>query len=229
MAVTAPRVLVGFAMALATLGCSPSTQENLSPTSMESVLEPPTAAVADLAEASPKAESTTVWDHLRQADQRLYVVLLRHALAPGTGDPANFQLGDCTTQRNLSEAGRQQAQDIGQAFRQRGVQVERVLSSQWCRCLDTAELLELGPVEPFAPLNSFFQDRRTADRQTADVEAYLRQQPPQGVMVMVTHQVNITALTGIVAPSGQGVVVAVDGDQPLDIIGTLDPLAPETP
>jgi phosphohistidine phosphatase SixA len=196
---------------------------------MEPGLDASTAAVGDLAEDTPQAEPVAVWDYLRQADQRLYVVLLRHALAPGTGDPANFQLGDCTTQRNLSEAGRQQASAIGQAFRQRGVTVDRVLSSQWCRCLETAELLELGPVEPFAPLNSFFQDRRTADSQTADVEAYLRQQPPQGVMVMVTHQVNITALTGIVAPSGQGVVVAVDGDQPLDIIGTLDPLAPETP
>ncbi len=224
---TASRALVGLAIAMVAVGCGPSMQENPpSQPPMPPGLEAPINSTTDRAETLPQTESVTVWDHLQRADQRLYVVLLRHALAPGTGDPANFRLGDCATQRNLSEAGQQQARDIGQAFRQRGVSVDRVLSSQWCRCLDTAELLDLGPVEPFAPLNSFFQDRRTADSQTAAVEAYLRQQPPQGVMVMVTHQVNITALTGITPTSGQGVVVAVDGDAPLDIIGTLDPLAP---
>lgn len=208
------------------MGCS-ATVRHGSPVHppMVPALKAPTASVVDLANALPGSEPATVWDHLRQADQRLYVVLLRHALAPGTGDPANFQLGDCATQRNLSEAGRQQAMAIGQAFRQQGVTVDRVLSSQWCRCLETAERLGLGLVEPFAPLNSFFRDRRTADGQTATVEAYLRQQP-QGVLMMVTHQVNITALTGIFPPSGHGVVVAIDNNQPLAIIGTLDPLAP---
>lgn len=185
----------------------------------------PAAAVADLAKAVSQDEPVTVGERLQRADQQLHVVLLRHALAPGTGEPPSFQLADCTTQRNLSDAGQQQARDIGQAFRQQGVEVDRVLSSQWCRCLETAELMEVGPVEPFAPLNSFFRDRRTADRQTAEVETYLRRQPPQGVMVMVTHQVNITALTGIFPPSGQGVVVVVEEDQPLEVIGTLDPLA----
>lgn len=225
MVMAAPQRWVGFGLALAALGCSGSIQDNaLSPTPMAPSIGAPAASVANLAEALPRSEPATLWDHLRQADQRLYVVLLRHALAPGTGDPPGFRVDDCTTQRNLSEAGRQQARAMGQAFRQRGVRVDRVLSSQWCRCLETAELMDVGMVEPFTPLNSFFRDRRTADSQTADVEAFLRQQPSQGVVVMVTHQVNITALTGIVPPSGQGVVVAVGGDQALETIGTLDPL-----
>lgn len=226
MAVTAFRYWIGLGLALGALGCSamvrhsPSSEPPLVP-----ALKAPTASVADLATSLPPSVPATVWDYLRQGDQRLYVVLLRHALAPGTGDPANFRLGDCATQRNLSEAGRQQAIAIGQAFRQQGVTVEGVLSSQWCRCLETAELLGLGPVEPFAPLNSFFRDRRTTDSQTAAVEAYLRQQP-QGVLIMVTHQVNITALTGIFPPSGHGVVVAVEENQPFTTIGTLETLAP---
>ena len=81
-----------------------------------------------------------------------------------------------------------------------------MLSSQWCRCLDTAELMDLGPVEPFEPINSFFRDRNTAAQQTAQVQRYLREQPNQGVIVMVTHQVNITALTGVFPGSGQAVV-----------------------
>nr|WP_278002743.1 histidine phosphatase family protein [Nodosilinea sp. LEGE 06152] len=163
-----------------------------------------------------------MWDHLQRADEQLYVVLLRHAIAPGTGDPANFRLDDCATQRNLSAVGRSQAQQIGAAFRQRNIAVAQVLSSQWCRCLETAELMDLGPVEPYPPLNSFFRDRSTAASQTAQVQAYVRNQPNQGVLVMVTHQVNITALTGVVPGSGQAVVMALNEVGDLAQVGLLD-------
>ncbi|HIK16487.1 MAG TPA: histidine phosphatase family protein [Leptolyngbyaceae cyanobacterium M33_DOE_097] len=83
-----------------------------------------------------------------------YVAVMRHAIAPGTGDPGNFRLGDCQTQRNLSETGRQQARRLGQLLRDRQVPVTRVLSSQWCRCLETARLLDLGQVEPFPILTA---------------------------------------------------------------------------
>jgi phosphohistidine phosphatase SixA len=159
---------------------------------------------------------------LQQADEQLYVVLLRHAIAPGTGDPASFRLDDCATQRNLSAAGRSQAQQTGAAFRQRDISVVQVLSSQWCRCLETAELMALGPVEPYPPLNSFFRDRSTATQQTNQVQAYVRNQPNRGVLVMVTHQVNITALTGIVPGSGQAVVVALNEEGELAQVGLLD-------
>ncbi len=169
-------------------------------------------------------ESVTPWEHLQRANEQTYVVLLRHALAPGTGDPTGFRLGDCSTQRNLSAAGRDQARQIGAAFRQRQIPVAQVLSSEWCRCIDTATLMEMGPVEPFAPLNSFFRDRSTAAQQTAQVQTYLRNQSTRGVIVMVTHQVNITALTGVVPGSGQGVVMALDDDGELAQVGLLDPI-----
>ncbi|MBE9110909.1 histidine phosphatase family protein [Nodosilinea sp. LEGE 07298] len=182
------------------------------------------AAPADLAlsPAVPRPAPVTVWEHLQQADEQLYVVLLRHAIAPGTGDPASFRLDDCATQRNLSAAGRSQAQQIGAAFRQRDISVVQVLSSQWCRCLETAELMALGPVEPYPPLNSFFRDRSTATQQTSQVQAYVRNQPNRGVLVMVTHQVNITALTGILPGSGQAVVVALNDEGELAQVGLLD-------
>ncbi|MGB5972030.1 MAG: hypothetical protein WBG38_01860 [Nodosilinea sp.] len=168
-------------------------------------------------------QPVTVWDHLQQADEQLYVVVLRHAIAPGTGDPASFQLDDCATQRNLSEAGRLQAQQIGAAFRERQVAVTQVLSSQWCRCLDTATLLDIGPVQAYAPLNSFFRDRTTATAQTTELQQYLRSQPSPGVIVLVTHQVNITALTGAVPRSGQAVVLTLDHSGDLNQVGVLDP------
>ncbi|MFQ4137091.1 histidine phosphatase family protein [Nodosilinea sp. PGN35] len=190
----------------------------------------PALAVPTLAQAAPQhlaavaataREPVTVWEHLEQADRRLYAVLLRHALAPGSGDPPGFQLGDCATQRNLSAEGQDQARRIGAAFRQRDIDVVKVLSSQWCRSLDTAELMALGPVEPFEPINSFFRDRGTAAQQTAQVRDYLRRQPNRGVIVMVTHQVNITALTGVVPGSGQAVVLTLDDEENLAQVGLL--------
>ena len=85
------------------------------------------------------------------------VLMLRHANAPGIGDPPNFKLEDCSTQRNLDAAGRAQAQALGRRLAQAGVREARVYSSQWCRCLETARLLNLGPVTPQPALNSFFR------------------------------------------------------------------------
>lgn len=171
---------------------------------------PPAPANWTVVDAPHPLTQEELWQRLQQPGDSLYVVLLRHALAPGTGDPANFQLDDCSTQRNLSEAGREQARQIGQAFRDRGVAVQQVLSSQWCRCLETAELMDLGPVEPYPALNSFFRDRRTAEAQTTETKQFLLAQADSlGVMVMVTHQVNITGITGIVPRSGEAVVVQV--------------------
>ena len=92
-----------------------------------------------------------------------HILMVRHALAPGTGDPPNFKIGDCSTQRNLDEAGRDQARNIGDWLRTNGVSSARVYSSQWCRCIETAKLMELGPVEELPALNSFYE--RTQDRE----------------------------------------------------------------
>ena len=98
------------------------------------------------------ADEQAIWRTLKSGN---HFAILRHAIAPGTGDPVNFKLGKCATQRNHSHTGRKQAVTIGERFRANGYDKARVLSSQWCRCLETAKLLSLGPVEPFAALNSF--------------------------------------------------------------------------
>ena len=123
------------------------------------------------------------------------VAMLRHAFAPGTDDPAKFALDDCTTQRNLDAQGREQARKIGAAIRAAGVTVDRILTSQWCRCRDTARFLDLGPVEDLSALNSFFRNRDRAGPQTAKLQQFLLGLPPGKTVVLVTHQVNIAALT----------------------------------
>jgi phosphohistidine phosphatase SixA len=169
------------------------------------------------------ATSADLWTQLAAGGQ---AVLMRHAMAPGVGDPATFQLGDCSTQRNLSAAGRQQARRIGAAFRQHGVTVEKIYTSQWCRCQETAELLGLGDVEPLPLLNSFFQERQRGQEQTEALAQFLTTTRLSGVMILVTHQVNITALTGIYPASGEAVIVAGADAQPLRTLGKLA-VAPE--
>lgn len=150
------------------------------------------------------------------------IILMRHALAPGTGDPAAFDLSDCATQRNLSDEGRDQARRIGEAFETHGIDVASVLTSQWCRCRETAERLGLAAVEEVPALNSFFRDRSTADAQTQDVLGILGDLPPDERVILVTHQVNITALTGVFPTSGEALVVGlVPGDERLEVRGRI--------
>ena len=154
-----------------------------------------------------------------------HVALMRHALAPGTGDPAGFRIGACATQRNLNGEGRAQARRIGEAFRRHGVAVGRVLSSEWCRCRETADLLALGDVEAFPALNSFFRAREREPGQTGAVRALLAALPPDTAsLVMVTHQVNITALTGVFPRSGEIVVLKLSGPGGFEVAGTIEPL-----
>lgn len=146
-------------------------------------------------------------------DEPRTVAIMRHALAPGTSDPAHFRLNDCTTQRNLDAAGRNQARAIGTAIRAAGVRIDAVLTSQWCRCRETAALLDLGPVQDLPVLNSFFEDRSTADAQTLGLRRFLANLPADRTVLLVTHQVNITALTGRSVGSGEVFLlrVSVDG------------------
>jgi phosphohistidine phosphatase SixA len=162
-------------------------------------------------------------DLWRELQNGGYIVLMRHAIAPGGGDPPGFRLNDCSTQRNLSEEGREQARTIGAAFRVRGVPVERILTSQWCRCRDTAELLGLGPVEEYPVLNSFFSDRSTADEQTEALRRFVERSMPEQNIVLVSHQVNITGLTGVFPASGEMVVVRPGGPGGFTLVGRLKP------
>lgn len=136
-----------------------------------------------------------------------HFAIMRHALAPGTGDPTRFRLDDCTTQRNLSEGGRRQAERTGAEFRSRGIVSARILSSQWCRCLETGRLLGLGPVEPFDTLNSFFQQMSEGPSQIARLRSEIADMDLSRPVVMVTHQVVITGLTDVFPASGEIVVM----------------------
>lgn len=148
------------------------------------------------------------------------IVLFRHALAPGTGDPANFTLGECSTQRNLNDQGRADSRAIGQAFQDKGIKVGRVLTSQWCRCVETAELAFPGQVEEEPVFNSFFQNRSAGPEQTRAGQRILEQWSGDGALVIITHQVNITALTDIFPQSGEGIVVELN-DGEIEVIGRL--------
>ncbi|MEP3116178.1 histidine phosphatase family protein [Nisaea sp.] len=151
----------------------------------------------------------TGWARLKEPGT---VAIMRHAIAPGTGDPGNFRIGDCSTQRSLDERGREQARRIGAAVRASGVKIDRILSSQWCRCVETAKLLEVGTVEQLASLNSFFEERSTESAQTEALRAFLNRLSDDETVLLVTHQVNITALTGVFPASGEVVLFRIGAD-----------------
>lgn len=165
-----------------------------------------------------------IWTQMRQGTG--YVVLLRHAqTVAGTGDPLGFRLNDCATQRNLSAAGRQQAVQIGQRFRDRQIPIRQVRSSQYCLCLDTAKLLGLGTVKPSPMLNSIFEDRKTATQQTAQVrQQILNHRNTAGVVVMVSHFANISDLSLVGTQPGDGVVLRANQQGVLEVVGQIQNL-----
>jgi phosphohistidine phosphatase SixA len=172
--------------------------------------------------ASTQRDAT--WSKLQRGESG-YVVMIRHALAPGTGDPSNFRVDDCSTQRNLSAEGRAQAVRMGEAFRRRQIRVAKILSSQWCRCLETAKLMNLGLVEPFEALNSFFSNPSAEAKQTEQVrQLIVNNRDTQGVVILITHQVNITALTDVVPRSGEAVVLQANQGDRVEFIGGLEGL-----
>lgn len=181
-------------------------------------LLPAAALLAALVSASPPAAADT---RLARLSEPGVVAIMRHALAPGTGDPASFELDDCATQRNLDARGREQAREIGAAVRAAGAVVDRVLTSQWCRCRDTAGLLGLGPVEDLPALNSFFRNPARSGRQTADLRQFLSGLPPEKTVVLVTHQVNITALTGRWPASGEVFLLEIGRDGAISVVDEI--------
>jgi broad specificity phosphatase PhoE len=151
-----------------------------------------------------------------------HVLMLRHAVAPGFGDPAEFKLGDCTTQRNLDGVGRKQARLLGERLRAAGIRVAKVYSSQWCRCLETARLLDLGDVEPRPALNSFFGRPEQREARLAAVRELLAGLPNDGgPVVLVTHQVTVSGITGRGVASGGGYILRLDGTGKPPVVGAL--------
>ena len=159
-----------------------------------------------------------LWDALKSGN---HLVLMRHALAPGYGDPANFDVKECRTQRNLNEVGRQQSIDIGHLFRSNGIDKAIVLSSQWCRCLATANLLNLGNVSELPFLNSFFENFDREQFQTDKTIQWIRNASLSIPTILVSHQVNIAALTGHSARSGEIVFVRKSTDGQIEVIGSI--------
>ena len=157
------------------------------------------------------------------------VILIRHALAPGTGDPANIDLSDCSTQRNLNQSGREQSRRIGGLFRAGGVEQAFLYSSRWCRCVETAELMDLGPVEVLESLNSFFNSPEKGPGQIRDLQQWLAAQDLSAAdkpVVLVTHQVVITGLLrqlgeNVFPSSGELVILQRADDGRFSLAGTI--------
>ncbi|WP_207458855.1 histidine phosphatase family protein [Azospirillum sp. SYSU D00513] len=170
--------------------------------------------------AGPALADDGAWAALREPGT---AALMRHATAPGVGDPPGFRLEDCATQRNLNEAGRAEARATGAALRERGVQVDRVLTSRWCRALHTAEEMNVAPVAPEPVLDSFFGNWEDGKAQTESLRSLLAERAGSEKLVLVTHQVNITALTGVHPASGEIVVIAMGADGKPAIRGRIAP------
>jgi phosphohistidine phosphatase SixA len=161
------------------------------------------------------AQSTTLSDALNDGQ---HLLMIRHADAPGFSDPSHLKIGDCSTQRNLGELGRKQAQALGVWLKQQGIDSADVLSSAWCRCVDTATLLAKGPVTVAPALGSFFRNMSDSGSQTVALRTLLAQRmkssvgsaQPRKPLILVTHQVNISAFTGQSIGQGDVMLVKVD-------------------
>ena len=160
--------------------------------------------------------SDSIWDEARQGNK---VILIRHSLAPGGGDPAGFKIDDCKTQRNLNKAGIEQSKKIGKIFKDNKISIDVVLSSAWCRCKDTA-YYAFGEFKEFSALNSTFSTpyNKNEPRQIKEIEKYLMNWEGEGKnLILVTHYSVITAITNAAPSSGEIVI----SDKNLNVIGTI--------
>ncbi|MHA7853369.1 histidine phosphatase family protein [Marinobacter shengliensis] len=166
------------------------------------------------------ASEDQAWTALREGRA---VLLMRHALAPGTGDPGGFDLEDCSTQRNLNSVGREQARSWKPFLASRGIAEARVFSSQWCRCMDTAREMDMGEVTEWPALNSFFRNRGDGDTQTRQTIALVNELEPGAAVILVSHQVNVTALTGVFPASNEGVILALPLSENPTVLARVSP------
>ena len=146
------------------------------------------------------------------------LIFIRHAYAPGGGDPDNFDLNDCLTQRNLSETGREQAKKIGKFFNENQIPIDKVISSEWCRCKDTAKYA-FKNFETFSALNSFYDERfaKNETKQINDLKKYVKKWNSDKNLVLVTHFVVISSILNTVSSSGEIII----SDKNFNIIGSV--------
>jgi phosphohistidine phosphatase SixA len=159
-----------------------------------------------------------VWGLLRTGGQ---VVLLRHAITtPGVGDPDGMRLDDCRSQRNLTDAGRAHARRIGEAVQARGVPIDRVLSSPWCRCLETARLA-FGRAETWDAIGNLYGRPENRTDQVRQMRALVGERRSGGNLVLVTHGSTVAALTGVNPDTGEMVVLTPQGQGRFAVAGRL--------
>ncbi len=156
---------------------------------------------------------------LQSLKQGKKIVFIRHAIAPGNGDPNNFDINDCSTQRNLDQNGIEESKKIGLFFRNNKIKIDKVLSSQWCRCKDTAKYA-FKSFETFNALNSFYDEKFAANeaKQIKDLKNYIKNWDGDKNLVLVTHFVVISSILNIGASSGEIII----SDKNLNIIGSVN-------
>lgn len=172
------------------------------------------------------ANELLIWDKLQGTTPKGYVLLMRHSYAPGVGDPDNFKLNDCSTQRNLSDVGRQDAQDVGEWLQRREIKIFRVETSRWCRAKETAQLLGLGKVRLNKNLDSLFEEADALNHpQTTAIRKQIQNhRNKSGLLVLVGHYVNIAALTGVGVASGEGILVKANAQGEFKVLGATPKL-----
>jgi len=167
--------------------------------------------------SSAACANEALWNLVAAGGQ---VLLIRHAeTTPGAGDPPGFKLGDCATQRNLSEAGRAQARRLGEEFRRRGVPVGEVLASPWCRCIETAKLA-FGGARPWEPLSNLFGRQGTTEKQLRALKPRIAAHRGKDNLVLVSHGSTALALTGEHPGMGEVLVLAPAGGR-MRMLGRL--------
>ena len=155
---------------------------------------------------------------IEKLDEGGKIIFIRHAYAPGSGDPDNFNLNDCSTQRNLSEEGREQAKLIGKFFRENHIKVDKVLSSEWCRCKETAKIA-FRNFSTNSFLNSFYNPlfAKNRNKQVKDLNNYIETLKTNGNLILVTHYVLISEVLNYNPSSGEIVV----SDKNFNVIGNV--------
>lgn len=155
-------------------------------------------------------------DHLKKGNK---IIFIRHALAPGTGDPDNFDINDCSTQRNLNDEGVKQSKKIGSFFYKNKISINQVLTSEWCRCVDTAKYA-FKDFKKFGALNSFFSEnfKKNKEKQMEDLNNFLRNWNDEGNLVLITHYVVILETINESVSSGEIVIL----DKNLNFIGRVN-------
>lgn len=176
------------------------------------------ALLAFLVAALPAAADPALLARLAEPNTH---AVMRHALAPGTGDPENFDITRCETQRNLDANGRRQAERAGQMLRDAGILIDLVWSSRYCRCVETAELMALGEVTVQTALNSFSGASYNGPTRTRQARELLMGLEPGQTALLVTHNVNAEALTGTRPISGEIQVVQVSETGKITLLGRV--------